>query len=443
MDFDFGYGGGTSSGDTTPPNNNNAEPITNLGNNGEGNDSPTDINNNNNGGGADGGTNGDNNTPPNSDGNRQQPAQPVEQNDDKNNAGGEDDSPIQPGATLEIDGVKYTINENKEVVDDKGAVFKKADEVDAWLKTFDVDDNNDDASSALSIERFQQEFGIEIVDDENNPIVFENTPEGINSYIQAVVETTRESIAENTIDALYDKFPFLESTINYYVANGNSLDGYGTVPDRSNITIEKDNEQQHQAIIRTAWEERGQKGDVETYLQYLKSQDQLYDVAKEELEGLQEHDAELAEQMAEQAEQAEKANIENTKKYWNGVKATIDNRVINGYKIPETIIMSKDGKQVTATPNDFFNYVYQTDASGKSAYENDLAKKTPQQRMDDELLAAYITFSGGSYSSLVKMAINEEKVNTIRLKSKTARKSTVKVNPAPTNQKKEVDLGYN
>ena len=371
MDFDFGYGGGTSSGDTTPPNNNNAEPITNLGNNGEGNDSPTDINNNNNGGSTDGGTNGGDNTPPNSDGNGQQPAQPVEQNDDKNNAGGGDDSPIQPGATLDIEGVTYTINENKEVVDDKGAVFKKADEVDAWLKTFDVDDNNDDASSALSIERFQQEFGIEIVDDENNPIVFENTPEGINSYIQAVVETTRESIAENTIDALYDKFPFLESTINYYVANGNSLDGYGTLPDRSNITIEKDNEQQHQAIIRTAWEERGQKGDVETYLQYLKSQDQLYDVAKEELEGLQEHDAELAEQMAEQAEQAEKANIENTKKYWNGVKATIDNRVINGYKIPETIIMSKDGKQITATPNDFFNYVYQTDASGKSAYEND------------------------------------------------------------------------
>ncbi len=175
MDFDFGYGGGTNSGNTTPPNNNNAELITNLGNNGEGDDSPTDINNNNNGGGADGGNNGDNNTPPNSDGNEQQPAQPVEKDDDKNNAGTGDDSPIQPGATLEIDGIKYTINKNKEVIDDKGVVFKKADEVDAWLKTFDVDDNNDDASSALSIERFQQEFGIEIVDDENNPIVFENT----------------------------------------------------------------------------------------------------------------------------------------------------------------------------------------------------------------------------------------------------------------------------
>ena len=94
--------------------------------------------------------------------------------------------------------------------------------------------------------------------------------------------------------------------------------------------------------------------------------------------------------------------------YWTGVQETIKNRKIAGYEIPETIIINKDGKKIAATPNDFFNYVYQVDENGNSRYNNDLAAMTPEQRRDDSLLRAYLRFTGGSYADLVNLAIKDQ-----------------------------------
>ena len=60
--------------------------------------------------------------------------------------------------------------------------------------------------------------------------------------------------------------------------------------------------------------------------------------------------------------------------FWNGVKECIDKRQIAGYRIPETVIIERNGKQISTTPEDFFNYVYQVDDKGLSRYENDLMK---------------------------------------------------------------------
>ena len=73
--------------------------------------------------------------------------------------------------------------------------------------------------------------------------------------------------------------------------------------------------------------------------------------------------------LAEQAEQAERDAIEQEEKYWKGVKEVIDSRNIAGYKIPDTIIINKDGKKISVTPDDFFKYIYQIDKNGKSTFE--------------------------------------------------------------------------
>lgn len=426
MAMDFGFNKGGSGSDTTPVSDASAEDKTNIATGATENDGVEDINNPDN--------------PDNVDNNKSTDNTDVN-NDDNKGSDSDKSSPYEPGTTLDVDGITYTINENNEVVDAEGNVFKKSDEVEDWLKSFDEDDS-DDASSALTLERIQKEFGVEIVDDNDEPVVFENTPDGVNSYIKSVVEVTKESIAEETINAFYDKFPFLETAIPYYVANGNTLEGYGQHQDRSSIELSQDDVAQQESIIRMAFKEQGKKGDVDNYIHYLKSNDTLYDVAEEELKGLKELDNERNEAIEQQALQKELADIENDKKFWSGVKSTIDNRVIGGYKIPETIVMSKDGKQVAASPTDFYNYVSKVDSQGKTAYQRDMDNKTTQQAIDDELIAAFITFNGGSYSSLVNMAVNEEKVQAIRLKSKTQKKSTVKINPAPKgNKPKDIDLG--
>ncbi len=347
-------------------------------------------------------------------------------------------SAFEEGTIIDADGVKYTIDKDGNAVDAKGEVFKKATEVQKWIDSFEpgTDDNE------LSIQAIQDSINITVVDDNDKPIEFENTNEGIVSYINAVMQANKDEVANATIEALYNKYPILENVLNYYVANGNSLDGFGEVQDRTKITIDSNNESQQEYIIRTAWKEQGRKGDVDRYIQYIKSQNQLFDVAKEELEGLQERDKEYLDEIAKKADEAEKKHIELQKAYWSDVKEAVDSRSIAGYKLPETIVINRNGQKTSATPNDFFNYVYQVDGKGKSAYEYALEKESPKERMNNELLAAYIKFSGGDYTSLVNMAIKENDVKTIKLKSAAKTTSKTKSTSTKQNNTKDIDFGW-
>lgn len=244
---------------------------------------------------------------------------------------------------------------------------------------------------------------------------------------------------------MFTQYPFIKDAINYYKANGNSLEGFNEVVDRSDVTLDKDNEEQQKEIIRTAWKERGAKGDVEGYIDYLKSSGSLATVAEDELNNLKQYDADRKAKLAEEAKKAQEEEIRYYQDYWNGVKEVIDSRKIANYQIPESIIINRNGQKLTVTPNDFFNYLYRVDKEGFSQYQRDLAAQDQNARRDDEILRAYLTFVGGNYSNLVDMAINEKEVKSIRLKAKQNNKSTLKITKPTTNDAKngkDIDLGY-
>lgn len=355
---------------------------------------------------------------------------------------GDKPSELVAGSTIEVGDVTYTVDENGNVVDKDGNIFKEADKVNDWLKEFEAVD--DDETKKLSIHSIKTLVGIDIEDEEGKPIEFENTPDGVKAYIDAVVESKREENYETALNTLYQRYPILNDVLNYYIANGNSLEGFGEVPDRSNITIDSTNEAQQETIIRTAWKEQGRKGDVESYINYLKSSGTLYATAQEELAGLQEADRQYREQMEKQAEAAEEKRIKELENYWNGVNDVIQKRNIAGYQIPESFVVTRNGQKITATPTDFFNYLYRVDKDGKSAYQYDLEKTTPESRRDDEILRAYLTFVGGDYSTLVNMAINKKEVNNLKLRAKERTKPTVKISkPNPTPKGTDIDLGFN
>lgn len=360
--------------------------------------------------------------------------------DDKD--GDSNDKKLEAGYTVEVGKDTYTVDDNGNLVDKDGKIFKEAKDVNDWIEQFDVDNND---TKDVSIDTIQETIGIEITDDNDKPIQFENTPEGIAAYINAVIETSREEHMEAAINTLYQKYPIIEDVLNYYVANGNSLDGFGEIPDRSNITIDDTNEAQQENIIRLAWSEQGRKGDVNAYVQYLKSSGTLLAVAQEELQGLQESDKQYREQIEQEAIKQEQERLKNLETYWNGVKEVVDSRKIAGYTIPDTIIVNRDGQKLSVTPNDFFNYLYRVDNEGKSQYERDLAKEDPNSRRDDEILRAYLKFVGGSYSNLVDMAVNDKEVNKLKLVAKERRASSIKVRKPAASAKKadEIDLGFN
>ena len=349
---------------------------------------------------------------------------------------------LQSGTQIEVDGKTYTVDDSGNLVDESGAIFKEAKDVAEWMKSFEAVDETKDKDE-ISIKTIQDALGIDITDDDDKPIEFENTPAGIKSYVEAVIETSKQEIAEATINSLVSKYPFISDVINYYVANNNSLEGFRQQVDRSNIEIDENNVEQQKAIIKAAWVEQNRKGDVEAYIKYLESTGVLLSTAQEELEGLKELDEQKKTKLAEEAKAKEEESIKQQVEYWNGVKEVIDNRKIGKYTIPESIIIERDGKKFSATPNDFFNYLYQIDNKGYSRYQYDLAKETSESRRDDAILRAYLKFVGGDYSNLVDMAIKEEEVKRLRLKAKENHKPQMRITKPATSTKQKgiMDFG--
>ena len=423
MDFDFGYQGeGNASGGSSPNGNGSGESITNITN---------------------GGIEHDANGVPADDITESTSTQEPTKEDVKPEL--KEETPLHDlaeGTSIEVGEDVYTVDKDGNLLDKNNVVFKKADEVKEWLESFEqVDDNSN--TETIDINSIQDLIGIQVTDENDKVVEFDNTPAGVKAYLDAVMETKRDEHYETAINTLYQKYPFVNDVINYYITNGNSLKGFNELPDRSTIVVDDSNEAQQESIIRTAWAERNQKGDVEHYLNYLKASGTLSAVAKQELADLQEADREYKAKLEAEAERLEKEEIERNNLLWGQIHDVIKSRNIAGYTIPETIVITRNGQKVSATPEDFFNYLYRVDKDGKSAYVKALETESPESRRDDEILRAYLKFTGGNYSNLVDMAINAEKVNKLKLKAKTIAKSSVRINkPAATPKKGDYDFGY-
>ena len=364
---------------------------------------------------------------------------PNEENKENPN---EEDIKLEEGNTVTVEDKTYTVDKDGNLVDDKGNIFKKAEEVKDWLKEFSVDESKDDE---INLDNIQKALDYEVTDEEGNPITYENNIEGVKAYINDVIETSKLEHYETAINTLYQKYPILQEVLNYYIANGNSLEGFTETPDRSNITIDDTNEEQQIEIIKTLWKEQGIKGDVTQYINYLKNASILTSTAKEALDTLKSIDAENKKAYEEEAERRKQESYEAEVEHWTNIKNIIDSKEIAGYKIPDSITISRNGQKISVTPNDFFNYIYRVDNENKSAYQRDLEAEEPSKRLNDEILRAYLKFTGGSYADLVNMAINQEKVNNLKLKAKqNANSKSIKINRTTnTKQTKDIDLGYN
>lgn len=407
MGEDFGFGGSTEVGGTTTT----QEEKTNLETGEVGIEGKTNIDNN--GGGE-----------------TKTTETKAGDNTDSSSTGGQEESTLNEGDSIELDGVTYTVNENGDLVDEKGEVFKAKSEVEAFLKEYTTEETNE--VPEINVTDIQKLVGVDVVDEKGKAISFDNTPEGVAEYVNSVLDLKKAEFAQAGINKLIEDYPVLNDFLNYYIANGNSYEGFGEMKDRSGIQIDEANEAQQIAIVREAWKEFGKRGNVDKYISYLKDSGQLLDVAKDDLAALQQADAEVREENAKAALKAQQEYEAQVAAYWKEVKSCVDKREIAGYKIPDVIILDRGGKQVSATPEDFFNYIYQVDEQGMSQYQRELANEAPADRMNDELLKAYLKYTGKSYNSLLEMAVANKEVKKLRLtanKNKSA-KATIKITKA-------------
>lgn len=259
-EVNFGYGGSSSGSSAGATEGQTDENVTDI-NNGNGSLTPPDINDGNNGE-----LNKNNGT---EDVNKNNGA--AETGDGDNNNGGTETTlphDYEAGTEIEVDGSTYSVAENGDVVDKDGNVFKEAKDVKAWIESFEVNNVNPDE---ISIETLQKTFDVELTDENGKPIEFENTPEGVKSYVESIIEVQKEEIQEATINTLYAKYPILETLIPYIATNGGSIEGFTDVKDRSGVTIDESNEAQQESIIRESWAEQKISGNVDNYIAYLKA----------------------------------------------------------------------------------------------------------------------------------------------------------------------------
>lgn len=340
---------------------------------------------------------------------------------------------LEVGTTIEFENNVYTVNEVGDLVDKDGKVFKQANEVAAFIEGSEVAADENDFNIANII----KEVGVEITDESGNVVEFDSTPTGVASYINGVLDLKRTEFAQAGVQSMLEKYPIVGEFLNYYIANGNSAKGFGEQRDRSSIVVSENNIIQQESIVREAWKESNRPGDVDTYIKYLKDTNQLFHIASVELEALKAKDASDKIRLQQEAEAKLKEDQENSIAYWSSVKEIVDNKEIAGYKIPDIIIVKRGDKTMSATPNDFFNYLYQVDDEGYSRYERDLMNQDARKRTEDNMLAAYLMFTGNGYGSLVDMAIAKKEAQKLKIKSAENTARTIKITKPKSNAKKQ------
>ena len=347
------------------------------------------------------------------------------QNNEDSNSNNVDSSTgeLTEGDSIEFEGVTYTVDATGNLVDDKGNIFKEAKDVKSWISSMDV--SNDQNDSNFDLNSIQEALGITVTDDNGNPVEFTNDAEGVKSYINSVIDLKSKDIQTATINKLFADNPLLKEFTDYVQLTG-SPQGFGELPDRSGIEIDKNNINQQEAIIRMAAQEFGNKSLNENYIKYLKDSGGLYDEAKQQLTALVEKDAAMRKDIEEQAEANRQAEQIRINEYWQNVSKVIEGRIIAGYKLPESFTKEVNGQKVVYTPNDFYNYLnkaIEQDADGNivTGYQRDLSKLTDEEYLNRELLDAWLMFTGGTYKDLIDMAVKEDNVRKLKIKSKEQR----------------------
>ena len=339
---------------------------------------------------------------------------------------------LEAGTVVEFEGTEYTVSENGDIVDKDGNVFKEAKDVQAWLDENEQTDDND--LNGASINDIINTIGVEVKDENGNDIEFSDDKEGLKSYFDSVIQLKMDEANKATLNKFFTDNPIVKEFLDYITVNNGSPAGFGQIPDRNGITVNKDNEAQQEQIIRVAAAEFGNKGVTDAYIKYLKDSGGLYDEAVNQLQALIEKDNNVRARIAADAEAARKAEEEAVRAYWENVNNVISSRKIAGYKIPESFTKEVNGQKITLTPDDFYDYLYRAnkvDANGNNVtgYQRDLDNMTDAQLLDKELIDAWLMFTGGTYKDLVNMAIKEHEVHKLIVKSRQQRSTrTIKIN---------------
>jgi len=295
--------------------------------------------------------------------------------------------PVDPPADIpptdtnevEIEGVAYQLDAEGNALKDGVIVYTKDQ----------LEDEGDDYIALI-----QQGTGVEVIDDAGQPIVFENSVQGLVAREKAIIAKVTKDAQQTAINSLFEANPEINQILNYKKLHG-SLEGFDFKTTYNTISFIENDINNHKQLITKELQLKGlSPRDIEITLKGLEIDNSLSVRAKEseaylitkQTEVDQEQQRQIVEKQRLQTEQLEKTygvtvNRDGSVKPLN-IEGSIHDIVVNkgkigDYVIPVTgIVVTRDGKKQVITREAIFNYIAITNETGFSQMQIDEYNKS-------------------------------------------------------------------
>lgn len=318
--------------------------------------------------------------------------------DDKGN---EDETPEQKIAREEAERLAEEAKNNIKLdadgnqVDETGKIIKTKEVLAEEAKAAE---ENEEVELPL-VDEILATTGIEILDENGKPKIYEDSVEGI-------IQATNDIVAHKlklSQNQLFQDYPDVKKYLDAKLKGQTDEDFFANkLNDWKQVTINETDESQQLDIVIKGFEAKGyDKARAIKMATLIKDsgKDTLLQESKDVLKDLQTNQATAEAQAIEKANNAKIEREKKANEYWNTVDSTIKAGKLGDYVIPEV-----DRKAF----NDYVSLA--VDDNGNSAAMIARAKLTLEQK----LLNDYYLFKGMNFNDLAKNAVNKQKVDTLR-----------------------------
>ena len=314
------------------------------------------------------------------------------------------------------DDAEAKIEEEEEV----GSKRKKTTSKREDQSTEIVEEKGEEALDDTVVSQVLSTLGYEVDD------AYDDTTEGL----VALTKDVGAQMAEEQLDALFQKYPLIRNHLDYVMNGGDSqnfMTMYDPRSDYSKVNLNKDDVQLQKYVLGEYFKTKGHdKSFVEDLLEDYEDSGKLHTKATQAQKALVEaQQKQRAAALEQQKQQQVKARKEQ-KQFWDDVYNTIDeSQDFKGITVPE-----REKKK-------FFNYL--SKPVTKEGYtQRDIDHS--ESKMDVKLAIDYLMFKGFNLDTIIDKKARTKSVKTLKDKIRGHKESLKSAKGARRTSSKPVDI---
>ena len=374
-------------------------------------------------------------------------------NDDDNSGNADDNTTVE----LEVDGVKqtYSIDNDGNAILDGKVVFTKEQLIEQGIEFEDDSSGSDEITDDNIITVVSEMSGIQLVDENNQPVTFKPGVEGIAEREVYIKNHFYQQGVNQALREFYEAHPDIHSALAYKVKHG-SLDGFNanSTSYESMIVDAETPVDKLKSIYKDFLIKRGNDSDTADKLIKMSETDEtLRTDAAKALNALKESEKTEKEATLARLEDERNASIKEMNDYYgitvdgfgNAKDLNVDGSMydlivkkgkIGNIAIPATgITIERNGKQIALNRNDIFAYFYNRVQTEDGAYTR--AEIDERNRLDSKenwIIQGLKNLIGDDLNKLEKQLGQRIKVNTVKGGLKLKRNNSSSTSSVSSNK---------